>query len=278
MRFLGFLSLIFTLPVLASSLTTQIHDIDLGTSPTDEALIFLGTGQVARVSPDDPALLEALKGAHERGEWVGLNLSEERVVLSAESVYRPLLEERDHHERHEKIFYIPTILPSYETAQSYFREMNSWAKDDSQCYNRAHVWTYEMAKRHKVNAMKVFMFFTRRYIREYNFDWWFHVAPFVLTKEGGHIKERVLDRRFTSRPLSMKDWTDIFMRNDAECPEITTYSEYKKHQESQDCYVIKVNMYYYQPLDISELEDKSFEKEGWVDWEVRNAYQQAFGM
>lgn len=150
-----------------------------------------------------------------------------------------------------------------------------WSSN-SQCYNRAHVWVYEAKNNYSLNAMKVFMFYTRKYIRQYNFEWWFHVAPFTYIQEGESTVEKVLDPRFTRGPLVMKSWTDIFMRNKVTCPAITKYSQYANNQEAEYCYLYKASMYYVQPLDLENLENTGRTKTAFYNWEVNRAYRQGF--
>lgn len=126
--------------------------------------------------------------------------------------------------------------------------------------------------------MKMFIFYTRKYIREYDFQWWFHVAPYTYVKIQEANEQRILDRTFAREPLAVKSWTDIFMKNKVDCSVITKYSDYENHQESQYCYLYKASMYYLQPLDLENHEQTGATKTKWLDYEVSRAYWNGFGM
>jgi hypothetical protein len=126
--------------------------------------------------------------------------------------------------------------------------------------------------------MKVFLFFTSKYIRRYDYEWWFHVAPYTLTQEDEEVRERVLDFKFTRSPLLMKNWTDLFMINKASCPVVGKYSEYRQQQDREDCYLMKESMYFLQPLDLSQLEETGRGKTNWNSFEIKRAYRNGFGI
>src|SRR5690606_27145259 len=113
-------------------------------------------------------------------------------------------------------------LRSMAEARSVFHSQDPNMKSCSQCFQRAQLWSYELWTGRGIKTAKVFLFFTHRYIRNYDYGWWFHVSPFILVNN----KELVLDRTFTGGPLSMKQWTDVFMRNNARCPTVARYSDY----------------------------------------------------
>jgi hypothetical protein len=71
-------------------------------------------------------------------------------------------------------------------------------------------------------------------------------------------------------------WTDIFMRNNSDCPKVETYSEQANYPESNWCYIMESPMYYYQPVDLENLEKKGEIKNSWNPTEVRDAYKDAF--
>lgn len=117
----------------------------------------------------------------------------------------------------------------------------------SQCFHRAYYWAHQLWRQTGVLSHKVFMFFTFRYIRKYNYHWWFHVAPYVYDENG---KEVVIDPTFLSKPVSMQDWTNNFLRNDPYCPEVAQYMGHTAQGGDQWCYVVKAPMHYYHPNTI----------------------------
>jgi hypothetical protein len=171
--------------------------------------------------------------------------------------------------------YQVTNVSSISNAESLFQTQNSNTRWRSQCYSRAHVWAYELSKNNSTqdktfNVGKVWMFFTRRYIKEYRYKWWFHVTPFIYTDD--NEEEVILDREFTRNPQTLTDWKNIFISNHAPCPVVEYYSDYKDNQWSNYCYHIKSSMYYWQPYNIENLEKGSAEKKEWVNSELRRAY------
>lgn len=119
-------------------------------------------------------------------------------------------------------------------------------------------------------------FFTRKYIRKYKFEWWFHVAPMVHVVHDGEVKERIMDIKYSKGPLKLKQWTDIFMRDSAHCRVVDKYTDQANFPESGSCFVMKSSMYYYQPIDLELLEVQGQEKMRWLEPEVRHAYMDAF--
>jgi Glutaminase len=174
--------------------------------------------------------------------------------------------------KHMRPSFSPSVLSGYGEAMAVFSELNPNANASSECFNRAHVWAYEEYTKRGLNSMKVFMFFTDKFIRDWGYDWWFHVSPFVYTGDG----ELVVDAYFTGQPLSMKDWTDSFIYSQAECPEISSYSQYSQHQQENDCYLYKGSMFFWQPMDVEQLEIDGSEKTEFIQSEVDAAYSQGF--
>ena len=170
--------------------------------------------------------------------------------------------------------YKHTVLGSYQEAQKVFRSQENGTRRRSQCYNRAHVWTYEMSKR-KITAGKVWLFFTSRYIKEYKYKWWFHVAPYV--KVEGEAEDTVMDRKFTKNPAPLTVWKDIFIYNRANCPTVEYYSDYRDNHFNGNkfCYIIKSSMYYWQPFNIENLEKGEAPKKSWDRGELEQAHKNA---
>ncbi len=132
------------------------------------------------------------------------------------------------------------------------------------------MWAFDMWSKMGINSHKIFMFYTDRYQAIDEFDWWFHVAPMVTA--GG--VDYVLDGTFMKKPVTLKEWTDYFLRTSKiNCPAITKYQEFEDHQWTKLCYTMKVPMYYFRPLDI-EMRDKKGElRNHWVLPELQDARQ-----
>ena len=169
-----------------------------------------------------------------------------------------------------------TVIGNYTSATNLLRRFKTSKRDDSQCYDRAHVWTYNARVRENITLNKVFLFFADHYIAKYKFKWWFHVAPYAEVEMNGVVTERVMDPVFYKYPLKFKLWTDIFMKNKATCKEITQYSQYLMNVNTNDCFIIKTTMFFWQPRDIEEFESTGVAKNTFIDWEIRWAFENAF--
>ena len=278
MRVFGLLPLFLSLPLLAATeLTTRIHDIDYGQKPGDEVLVFLSSGHVAKLRESNQFLLTDAKTIDKKS-WFRVTMDDERFITSVDEVEAPIKEES------KPTFkalsegpqsYVPTTIASMELAQKYHREARYYEKD-SQCFNRAQVWTYEWWKKHSLKSMKILIFFTRTYIRRYNFEWWFHIAPYVHVMENGKVVERVMDIKYTNGPRDFQKWANIFLRNDHPCPVITKFSEYADYPYTGECYFQRTQMYTYQPADLQMYEAWNYKKTNWNMTEVRWAYEEAF--
>ncbi len=252
-------------------LESRIHLLDLDDQGPD--LVYLTTGEVVRITNKDSNLREAIHSAIEKKSLVGLSISDKKEILSLQSLPDLAVEEIPSTETSD---YQPTIINSYNEVESLFMALKPNSRRSSECFNRAHVWSYEMFQKNQIKSMKMFIFFTRKYIREHNFSWWFHVAPFTYMKRYNEVVEKVLDFSFTKIPANTKSWTDVFMKNKVNCPVITKYSDYSQHQEEEWCYLFKTSMYYYGPRDLEDLEETGAEKTDWVQSEINTAYSQGF--
>ena len=262
---------IFSFSSFARTIEGYINHIDYGRSDVEAINLYISDGSVLIV-PGNTNKMNFYEDAHHERSTLRFTVDNERLIRSANLI-------KSFPEKVSKKsfkFFDPTILSSLEEAKNIFRNLRSGSSPRSQCYNRAQVWAYESKKKYGLNSMKVFMFYTRKYIRQYNFGWWFHVAPFTYVSENGHKTEKVLDYRFTREPTPMKPWTDIFMKNKVTCPEINRYSEYESNQEKEYCYLYKTSMYYVQPLDLDNLERNAREKTEFLNYEIKRAYRNGF--
>lgn len=278
MRIVSFLFLIFfSASLLAQTeIKTQIHDIDLGQS--DEApLIFLTSGHVVSFPTGKKAELDLLREGLKKRTWFIFTVNDKREIISLKEVVQPpsipvqklsFLEETEP--------YHPSILKNLDHARSFFYDARTNAREESQCFNRAHVWTYEWRIKSNLYSSKVWIFFTRKFIRKHKFEWWFHVAPSVHVVHEGQVRERIMDIKYARGPLKLKQWTDIFMRDNAECPVVKKYTDQADHPESGSCFVMKSSMYYYQPVDLEQLELTGIPKTRWMEPEVKHAYEDAY--
>lgn len=172
----------------------------------------------------------------------------------------------------------PSELPDYSSARRLMNSFRSGRSDDSQCYDRAHVWTYEAMKTKTISLTKKWIFFADHFIQKYKFKWWFHVAPVALVRMNGEVTERIMDREFADVPLKVKLWTDIFLESKKECQEIQVYTDYSRHPGEADCYLISSTPYFWQPRDLEEFANSGLQKLNFYDWEIDWAYEHSFGI
>ncbi|MFP5384871.1 MAG: protein-glutamine glutaminase family protein [Bacteriovoracia bacterium] len=280
MRFLLVLLVtIFSHTLFADTqLSTQIFDIDMGQN-NEEPLIFLTSGQVVSFPKADKALISTLKKGITNRTWFLITINDRREILHLKEIPSPLSFQSEVPAKAwtvETEVYHPSVLKSLDQARSFFYEARTNAREESQCFNRAHVWSYEWRIKHNLYSSKAWIFFTRKFIRKYKFEWWFHVAPMVHVVIDNQVKERVMDIKYARGPLKLKQWTDIFMRDKANCPVVEKYTDHANHPESGSCFLMKSNMYYYQPVDLEQKEITGTEKLRWLEPEVRHAFKDAF--
>ena len=94
--------------------------------------------------------------------------------------------------------YTPSNLTSYDSLNEAFSKLSQNNKRRSECFDRAHYWSYQMHHDLNLNSVKYFVFFTKKYKREIHGEWWFHVAPGLKLQS----QEYVLDPEFLTKPVS----------------------------------------------------------------------------
>lgn len=217
-----------------------------------------------------------------------------------------------------------------------------------ECFQRAHYWSYQLYKERGLNTEKFYIFFSARYKRLINSQWWFHVAP-GLNMQG---RPYVFDNEFLKRPVAMEAWKNgaidhgiryltqmkkqfnaeraEFQRElrngrvsnrrrnyitnrlnyidfqekkylisgkkivpatplnwpyddnqkeiiDLKCLEIDNYSDYKKYGEQYHCFIYRTSMYYFEPIDMENLEKSGRARNQWNRSEVFTAFRKSFG-
>jgi hypothetical protein len=251
--------------VQAEVFSGKIHSIKKGTNGQAH-LIFMENGEVVFVHPDDKSALTPFEDHLKKGETLEIERNEKNHLVSSKIV--PAIVNTDELMSLEKN--TPPVVSSQKLGiQSVFMQMRNDYRDKSQCYNRAHVWTYE-AWKSGVNMSKLFLFFTDRYIRNYNFGWWFHVTP--------TLNGLTMDRRYTRGPLNYRTWSNTFVYSHRGCPMINYYSQYNNNQESQDCYLLPTTKYFWQPRDAETYENTGYRKTSYDSSEISWAYSDGFGL
>lgn len=265
------LILLTSQPALAGHFISTIHSVDPGVN-NEPHLIKFDNSKVVFVNSEDEDFIKVLSTAKKSHLAIQVTHDDEHNLISASSIKAT----------HEKRLYKyqvpssfkPTVLNDYTSALNILDQMRSDYNNEGQCFSRAHVWAYEEYKRSGLQSMKLFLFFTNRYIRNYRFKWWFHVTP--MTYVGNTM--RTLDRRYAKGAYLTKTWTDIFIKSKRTCPLVNLYRSYSDNQESQDCYLIPVNMYFLIPRDIEIRDLMGREKESFIPYDVERSYQDAFNI
>ena len=201
----------------------------------------------------------------EKGEELFIN----RIERALTSEVDPSVMDLNHFQYNQLRKFAPTDLQSLEVASNIFSTMlNDGDRRRSQCFKRAHMWAFDMWSKMNISSQKVFIFYTQRYIQLEDFEWWFHVAPMVVVKG----EEYVLDGTFMNKPITVKEWQNYFIKSDKiTCPVIANYDEYSKNQWSRLCYLMKVPMYFFSPLDIENRDVNKMARNHWVLEELQDA-------
>jgi hypothetical protein len=272
-NFATFLILFLSFGLKAEILTTRIAKFIPSEGPQRPELYLLENGRVARLSENkEEGIRENLQTALSENSLLKIQISKDGEIVGIEfapaamksfSSEDPITGFKD---------FRPTQLQSYNEAQNIFQNLNRRHQRDSQCYNRAHIWAFEEWRRIGLKSLKLFMFFTKSYIWEYKYDWWFHVTP--LTYVGN--TPYTLDRTFNRSPLSIKSWTLGFIKSRRDCPIIYRYSQYEQNQMTEHCYLIPATMFFWQPRDLENSEQTGRYKNSFVPAEVNHAYWEAF--
>jgi hypothetical protein len=253
----------------AERFSDHIHSVDIG-KEGQEHLLYLSSGRVVYFDSDEAPYFDP--SDFKSGERVEIEV-DENLNLKSLTNLPPLNAPQDIEPQTEVKTQDATILPNYKSAKKIFDGMNRSWKSDTECSDRAHVWAYEEWKKNDLYSNKVFLFFTNTYIRQYRFYWWFHVSPYTLVREHGEVVDHVLDRRYTSYPYHMKEWTDIFVRSKKVCQE-KTYAHYRSNRNGPEhCFVVKTSMYYRLPLHVRNMEDYGTIKTSFSTSEVNFSYR-----
>lgn len=265
--FLGFSAI-----VSAENFSSTIHSIDLGHG-NEPHLIRFDNGRVGFVEANKGDVLTTLQSRGKDHE-VKVRTDSKNNIYAVSVMEEIIPGDEDETGTVVAEPYSPTVVKNTNAALKLFRGMRRDYNLKGECYNRAHIWTVESKKKSDANLMKIFMFFTERYIRKYKFHWWFHVTPMVYV---GNLKSpRTLDRRYTSGPRQTKTWSNTFVRSKKTCKIVDKFDDYFENQQNEDCYHIYTSMYYVKPRDIEKRDLTGVEKTEFIEREVNKAYKNAF--
>ena len=245
----------------AETIQDRIHSIE-------EGLIKFESGRVAFRERENKNLLP--------GDFIKAELNEKYSLLS----YEKLSDQKD---PEQKRFFLqtpppfePTIVPTMKEAFKIFNRSIPYWKRVSECTDRAHIWAFDEFKISGTKSRKVFIFFSAAYINSVRFKWWFHVAPLYHVNDHGTVKELAMDYRYSDRPQTVKEWTDLFVYTKRDCKVTTRFSEYESDPQMEDCFLIYESMHYKLPLEIYEQELNGKYKTSTTEAELQLALRHAF--
>ena len=270
---LVFLLLMLNAKVSAVEFTSTVHSIDPGKS-SQPYLVRFDNGRVIFVRSMDKDLISAFAHTSRDKRAVKVRTNKDNFLHSVQAIgdYQDEISPQEWATKSDP--FKPTVVKNTNSALIIFNKMRKDFTKEGECYNRAHVWSYEEHKRSGVNTMKVFMFFTERYIRKYKFHWWFHVTPAIYVASLKSL--RTLDRRYTSGPRLTKTWSDVFVKSKRTCKRVAKFDDYWLNQTTQDCYHIVASMYYVIPRDLEKRDLTGIEKSGFSEKELQRAYRNGF--
>jgi hypothetical protein len=285
MRSLLLLTLLFLAPLTyadvgQTTIQTKVVGIEQAEVPGQDHLVMLSSdGRVGFLSPSNLEILKTLLMGVSQNTEFAVTLDANHYITAA----KPLPSANANAEPGSPFLprdvaenYTPTVVANDQTLNAIFKELNPNWSSDTECYDKAEVWSYEEFQKRNLYSKKVFLFFTSKYIREYRYKWWFHVSPFALVDENGVTNEKVLDGTFLKAPTEINTWTKIFMRPNMPCPSVDHYSDYSNHQNDSYCYVIKTSMYFWQPKDIQALEVGTPANTSFPTFDIQYAYSDGF--
>lgn len=269
------------------SMRVSVKEVLAPDEYSENYLVFASNGEVLELSPAQTESLEDVNWALENKQSVEIQINKsnrksnnqrskiaEVKLISERDIVDEIVDDQ-----------VPTPLDGYKVAEALgvdvikkmFLFLRPNLKENAQCYNRAHIWVHDLSNKflrnRTINLGKMWLFFTKRYIREFNYKWWFHVAPYTYLK--GDSTEIILDRTYYHSPRRLRNWTNYFMKNNSNCTQVQYYSQYNDNQENAYCYVIKSSMYYYQPYQIENLEKGEAQKREFLRSELELAYKDA---
>lgn len=266
---------VFSYSLQAEIVRGRIDSVDYGEE--DSHLILLENGFVLFLDPSKEEMLHSALSGFKALQYIDFEVDGNQNVISLQEAMDDLPEADSSALESSSSVFNPTVFTDQKDAYSMFARMRDDFKDKGgQCYNMAHIWTYEEYLKNEILSTKLFMFFTTKYIRKYRFPWWFHVAPAVYVAAENHHYRLVLDRRYATYPMPAKEWSDIFVKSRRSCKEVKRMKEYYKSSQMEDCYFIETSMYFWQPKDIRIRDTEGKTKRSFFKNEIKYALKEAF--
>lgn len=245
-----------TLPLhglLAQSLESPLFAIEKSLrSPQKLEVLALESPRVLYLSSNPSPLLNAAKVAFQTRSWVKLDFNPHTFEITQLELIDKPLESAQPYSWNATEFKTSTLLDKSQ-ARFLFDSVDTYSDSDlsDNCYARAHYWARSFELSFDIRSMKVFVLFTPLYRNAHNFDWWYHVAPFVPVENEPAEESQVLDPSYETAPKPLRDWVFHFASKAQECRVAKTLSEYYDQLALGGCVVILANMYHYTPTDLA---------------------------
>ena len=155
----GFLLWLISIPVLATTeISSSIYEIDLASDAQDVNLILLTNGKIVKMPKEKSDLLEGLIQSKSLTQVYHFIIDEDRFIVEAKPIPSVLkLNLQPKLELTDPFTYVPTTIASMDITRKYFQEARYNPKE-SQCFNRAMVWTYEWWRRHSLKSNKILFY------------------------------------------------------------------------------------------------------------------------
>ncbi len=257
---------------------TEVEEIMPGKESLE--VILSNRADVLNISADNTNALNVIEEAHASNTPLTITVSPEmnNVIIDAELIdaIKDVSESVSLEAAHPMSNYNPSNVDSIEVANAIFKTLYKRTNWFVQCFNRAHLWAKQMLDNQGVHSMKQYIFYTKKYRREINGKWWFHVAPMIKVND----QRYVMDKEFTRNPVTDTEWENIFTKKlrakgikNYRCKVIQNMKEFyeKANQEKEYCNILTTSMYYWEPNDMSLLDKTGAQKTKFINRELKIA-------
>lgn len=273
-KLMALMAICLSTNALAEEIYTTVFNV-IESKKTESLLILSGSdGRIykAAKTPENKDYYNALIGKVVRLDFSksGEELLVNRARVVSDKEANPEVYDLNRFQYNELRKFAPTDLVSYENVEKVFSTMlNDGDKRQSQCFKRAHIWSYDMWTKSNVESEKAFIFYTRRFIQVDEYGWWFHVAPMVTAGS----EKYVLDPTFMNKPVTLEAWKTRFVKNSSKitCPVAEKYNDFYDNQWNRLCYLIITPMYHFRPMDIKMRDTQNKVRNHWVLSELQDA-------
>ncbi|MBF0363077.1 MAG: hypothetical protein HQK49_18800 [Oligoflexia bacterium] len=258
--------------------------------------LFLGDGRIANIIAPSEETIATINQAIKNKSTLQFVLKENTFQVVSFEPIKLSAEEKIEALESTTNFLRSTIAPNnnkynnygYETAVSrarmeqLFRSQHEdfrgsrifIRRNPSQCFRRAHVWSFEMEMDYSVISGKFFLM----YGELCQDQWWFHVTPYVVLSENGRNIPMAMDKEYLDYPKDVHSWSKEFVNiGNGRCRmlEYNQYNTYLREKSNACCHIIKTTRFYFYPDDMEAASNSSNNNiTGWTN--LNNAYSEYY--